>query len=143
MAENAEKEELMKERYAQLRMAAVQIKQAQQQLEALEEKKAEIEMAVSSIDELAKSQKNTKMLVPVSDGMFARATLETGGELIVNVGSNVCVKKTAEEAKEMLRSKLQEIAGYQQEMLDGLNKLTEEADKLETELGMMLQEQSA
>ncbi|MBI2176080.1 prefoldin subunit alpha [Candidatus Woesearchaeota archaeon] len=134
------KDELLKDKYAELRLASVQIKQLQQQLEALDEKRQELGNAITSLDELKGSQKKAKMLAPVTEGMFISATLDSSEELIVNVGGNVCVRKTVEEAKGMLKEKQQEISGYQESMLEELNKLTDQAAGLEAELGQMLQD---
>ena len=134
-------DETVKQKYAELRMAAAQIKQLQQQIEAAEEKTQELENAHASLDGLKNAARGAGMLAPIADGIFVKAELGSNSELIVNVGSNVCVKKTAEQAKEMLKGKLQEIIGYQEATLEDLNRLTEDADKLETELGKMLQEE--
>ncbi len=139
-AKDNSKDELLKDKYAELRMASVQIKQLQEQLEALYAKRQELETAITSLDELKGSQKKAKMLAPVTEGMFLSATLESNEELIVNVGGNVCVKKTIEEAKGMLKERLQDLSGYQESMLEELNKLTDQATGIEAELGQMMQE---
>ena len=137
------KENILKDKYAELRLASVQIKQLQQQLEALDEKRQELENAITSLDELKGSHKKAKMLAPITEGMFVSATLDSGDELIVNVGGNVCVRKTVEEVKGMLKERLQEVSGYQENMLEELNKLTDQAAGLEGELGQMMQEQES
>ena len=135
------KDETLKDRYAELRMASAQIKQLQQQLEAVEEKRQELGTAAESLDSLKSAQKKAKLLAPVTEGIFASATLDNTEELIVNVGSNVCVKKTVDEAKALLTAKQHELLGYQESMLEELNKLTDHAEALEKELGQMLQEE--
>ena len=140
-SKKSSKDEALKDKYAELRIASVQIKQLQQQIEALEEKRQELGTALSSLDELKNAQKKTAMLAPITEGIFASATLDSSDELIVNVGGNVCVRKTVEEAKGMLKEKLQEILGYQEGMLEELNRLTDHAAALESQLGQMLQEQ--
>ena len=142
-AGKSSKDEILKDKYAELRMASVQIKQLQQQLEALDEKRQELENAITSLDSLKGSQKKAKMLAPITEGMFVSATLESSDELIVNVGGNVCVRKTVEEAKGMLKERLQDVSGYQENMLEELNKLTDQAAGLEGELGQMMQEQES
>lgn len=139
-APSAAEQELLKEKYAELRMATRQIKQLEQQLEAIGEKKQELEAAGESLNDLKKAEKNTKLLTPISEGMFVSATLENNTELVVNVGSNVCVKKTVDEAKAMLRDRQQELLNMQEAMLEELNKLTDQATTLESELGQLLKE---
>ena len=91
--------------------------------------------------QMVSAQKKAKLLAPVTEGIFASATLDNTEELVVNVGSNVCVKKTVGEAKALLTAKQQELLGYQESMLEELNKLTDHAEALERELGQMLQEE--
>lgn len=134
-------EEILKQKYAELRMAAAQIKQMEQQLEAVEEKKQELATAIGNLQELKKTAQRPKMLAPVADGIFAEATLESGNELIVNVGSDICVRKTTEEAVQMLQAKLHELAGFQENVLEELSQLTGHANTLEAELGKMLGEE--
>ncbi len=137
---DSSKENAIKDKYAELRLATVQIKQLQQQLEAVEEKRMELATAIMGLDELKDAKRNTRMLAPVSDGIFVLGTMDSGSELIVNVGSNICVKKTADEAKQMLNGKLQELTSYQENVLEELNKLADNAGRLEKELGKMLEE---
>lgn len=137
---DAAKENALKDKYAELRMATAQIKQLQQQLEAVEEKKLELSAAVLGLDDLKNAKQNTKMLAPISDGIFVNATVDNTDELVVNVGGNICVKKTVEQAKGMLGTRLQEMVGYQENILEELNKLTDNASQLEKELGQMLEE---
>jgi len=134
-------EEFLKEKYAEFRLAAAQIKQAQEQLQAVEEKKQELEEAAGSVSKLKETQEGTKMLVPVTSGVFARATLDKNNEMLVNVGSNICIKKTADEAEEMLKARLLELTGYEESVIEELHRLTDHAERLEKELGQMLQEQ--
>ena len=138
--EKAAAEDAMKEKYAEFRLAAAQIKQVQEQLQAVEEKKQELEEAAESVSKLNETGKGTKLLVPVTSGIFASATMDKSDELVVSVGNNVCVKKTAEEAENMLKAKLLELTGYEEGIIEELNKLTDQANEIEKVLGLMLQE---
>ena len=131
-------EEVLKEKYAEFRMAMAQIKQVQEQLEAVEQKKQELEDAAEGVSQLKNASKGTKMLAPVTDGIFVKTTLESTDEVLVNVGSDVCVKKTVEEATGILKAKQQELMRYQELMLEELNKLTDTANILEKELGRLV-----
>ena len=131
-------EEALKEKYAEFRMAMAHIKQVQEQLEAVEQKKQELEDAAEGVSQLKNASKGAKMLAPVTDGIFVRTTLESTDEVLVNVGSDVCVKKSVEEATTILRAKQQELMSYHELMLEELNKLTDAANMLEKELGRLV-----
>ena len=131
-------EDVLKEKYAEFRMAMAQIKQVQEQLEAVEQKKQELEDAAEGVSQLKNASKGAKMLAPVTDGIFVKTTLESTDEVLVNVGSDICVKKTVEEATSILRAKQQELMSYHELMLEELNKLTDTANMLEKELGRLV-----
>ena len=131
-------EEVLKEKYAEFRMAMTQIKQVQEQLEAVEQKKQELEDAAEGVSQLKNASKGAKMLAPVTDGIFVKTTLESTDEVIVNVGGDICVKKTVEEATAILKAKQQELMSYHELMLEELNKLTDTANMLEKELGRLV-----
>ena len=134
----AASEEVLKEKYAEFRMAMAQIKQVQEQLEAVEQKKQELEDAADGVSQLKNASKGAKMLAPVTDGIFVKTTLESTDEVIVNVGGDICVKKTVEEATAILKAKQQELMSYHELMLEELNKLTDTANMLEKELGRLV-----
>ncbi len=137
------KEEQMKEKYAEFRMAMAQIKQVQEQLQAVEEKKQELEDAEAGVSQLKGASKGTKMLAPITDGIFIKATLEDTDEVLVNVGSDICVNKTVDEASQILKEKQHELMNYHELMLEELNKLTDNANRLERELGQLVGEEEA
>ena len=134
---NSGKDEILKEKYAEFRMAMAQIKQVQEQLEAVEQKKQELEEAEAGVSQLKQASKGTKMLAPVTDGIFVEAVLGNTDEVLINVGSNVCVKKTVEGASSILKAKQHELVSYQEMMLEELNKLTDSANRLEKEIGQL------
>ena len=138
-SQQANKENL-KEKYAEFRVAMAHIRQMQEQLEAVEQKKHDLEEAEAGVSQLKQARKGAKMLAPVTDGIFVKATLEDTDEVLVNVGSDVCVKKTVEEAGKILKEKRQELMSYQEMMLEELNKLTDSAHQLEKELGQLVEE---
>lgn len=139
--EAVKNEDVLKDKYAEFRLAAAQVKQLQEQLEAVEEKRQELEEASESLSQLKTAKKGAKTLVPVTSGIFATAALDNAAEVLVNVGSNVCVKKKVDDAAGMLKAKMHELMGFQERMLEELNRLTDQADSLEKELGHMLQEE--
>jgi len=54
--------------------------------------------------------------------------------LIVNVGSNVCIEKTTDETKELLKQRIAELSNHRSELMTELEMQALQAEKLETEL---------
>lgn len=123
----------------ELQMAAEQIKQIQNQMQALEAKGQELETSIQSFAEL-KGQKSAEILAPITEGIFLKAELKNDSEVIVNIGAGICVKKTVEEAKKMLVDRQTELNHYAEGMTADVQKIGEAMQKLEKELSSMVQE---
>ena len=120
----------MRQKYMELQMAAQQVGQLQSQLEALQAKSQELMKNIENVAEM-KERGSAEMLVPIVDGIFAKARTEDTGQVYVNVGAGVAVKKTIEQAGEMLKEKEAEMQRYRKEVLEELEKKSEEARMIE------------
>lgn len=72
-------------------------------------KTMEVYVVIDSLKEISKIKKKKKMLVPLANGIFLNAELENNSDLIVNVGSDVCVHKSIPETITILEKRLDEI----------------------------------
>ena len=102
-------EQEMQQKYMELQMLDAQIKQIEQQMTTIEQQIAEIIMIQQAVEALPNTKKGTDLFVPISQGIFIKAKVEDTDSLLINVGSNVAVKKTLPEAKEMLDEQTEQI----------------------------------
>lgn len=128
-----EKEEKLKEKYTELLLLDSQIKQLQQQLETFEKQIMEIETIKIGLNELKDVKEETNILVPVHQGIFARAKLSDTNDFIVNVGADVAVKKSSEDTRLLLDKQLGEITKYRERIVNNLQALTSKAQALQNE----------
>ncbi len=120
--------------YMQLQMLQQQIKQIQQQMEAVEQHLMEATVAKHSIDELKNTKIGSEILVPVTSGIFVKATLLDSSEVLMNVGSKTVVAKGMDKAKELIQSQLTEMKEVQQKMGNDLQEMIMQARMLEQEM---------
>ena len=130
----AEKEQKAQELYAQLQSIEQNAKNLQQQGQAIENQILELKMTERSIDEFEKLKKGDEMLVPLSNGIFAKAELNNNKELILNVGSQVMVKKNPEEAKKLINEQLEQIKEVKEKMESQMEKLAHQGQTYQQEL---------
>ncbi|MBW2999678.1 prefoldin subunit alpha [Candidatus Woesearchaeota archaeon] len=121
-------------KYLELQMIGQQIKQVQQQIQALDNRLMELNVVEQSLDDLGEVKTGTEILVPISSGIFAKAELKDNKDLMVNVGANTVVKKTIPKTKDMLTEQTTEINKYKEQMLMQVNQLIEHAKALEKEI---------
>ena len=133
-----DKEMKLKEKYTELRMIDQQIRQIQKQMQELENQIMEIMYVQQSLDDLKDVKVGKEILVPVSSGIFAKATLKENNELLVNVGANTVVKKDVNSVKELLQGNISEIKKLEQHFLQDLQKLSMQAAGIEKEMNSLV-----
>jgi len=131
-------EEQIQEKYMHLQLIAQTLRQVQQQLQLLDEQAAEIEKMTSGLGELMNAKIGVNLLVPVSEGIFAKASLSDHKTLLVNVGSNVVVEKTIEETRNLLQDRNQELKEHREELKKQNGELIEAATALQDELNKLI-----
>ncbi len=122
------------QKYMELQMFDSQLKQIQQQVQSLESQAVEVEIVLNSLDELKKVSSGSEMLVPVANGIFAKAKLIDAENLIVNVGSNTAVTKKVDSTKDMMTSQILEIRSAQEQLSMQFNMILEKARQTEVEM---------
>lgn len=135
-----EQEKQLQELYINLQLLGNAIKQLQQQIQALEQNAVDLEIVKSSLDELAGVSVDSPILVPIADGIFFKASLQDNEELIVNVGGNIAVKKRLPDAKEYINERIEEIKNNREEMINQLNSILGQTQKLQEKFNSMVKE---
>lgn len=138
-----EKEKKAQEVYMQLQMIEQYIKNLQKQLEMIEVQFIELNMTTQSIEEFKKLKGGTEMLVPLNSGIFMKAELKDMQDLILNVGSNIMVKKNPESAKELIEKQIREISSVREKIAEELDKLMHHAEAYHSKLQKLVDEESA
>ena len=134
MVDEEKKHEELQQKYMELQMIGEQIKQLQQQAQMLEEQSVELNMTLQGLEDLDKTKKDKEILVPISTGIFTKAELKAGKDLIVNVGGNVLVRKDVKTTVAMTKDRVETVEKYQNDTLENLQKLSLRAYELEEDL---------
>ena len=120
-------EEPSQEMMFKLQMFDQQIKQLQQQLQAVAQGLAEMTTLSAGLDELV-GKTGKEIFAPIGRGIFAKAKLESES-LNVDVGSGNFVQKSIPETKKIIESQIQKLEEVQKELEDNLEKVGEEFNK--------------
>ncbi len=132
-------EELIQRKYIELQQMGKQIKQGQQQLDALDEQLDGMARLLDDLDGLKDSENGSEMLSAIGDGLFVKASLKDNNRLIVNVGAGVAVERTVDETKEMITGKLGQAHKHREAMLEELQAMVEQARHAEKELSALIE----
>ena len=134
------KEKKAQEMYMQFQALDQHIKQLQRQLEAVTQQLMELAATSSSLDEFKKISSGKDIFVPLSAGIFAKASIKDTSDLLVNVGANVAVKKDIDSTKKLIQGQMDEIRKIQKQMADELDKMINHAAQLEMQLQSIVSE---
>lgn len=105
-----------------------QIRQLQQQINAVDEGIIELGELDFGMDELKKS-KGKEILAPVGRGIFIKAKVESE-ELTVDIGQKTFVKKSVSDTQETIRKQIEKLKEVREELNKNLEEIGREAEKM-------------
>ena len=129
----------LQERYVELQLLDEQMKEVQKHLQHFDQQIQDVIAVRQSLDELRNVREGEESLVPIANGIFARAKLTNLRELLVNVGSNIVVAKSIDEAKKLLEQQSSEIQAIRTRIAAQLEKLATRAQALQEELMKLIE----
>jgi len=132
--EDDKKTQELQQKYMQLQMYSQQVKQLQQQIDAVQKQISEVQTILLALDDIAKTEPDTEMLVPLSSGIFVKAEIKDNQKLKVNVGSNTVVEKSVQETKALLDRQIIELNKANEDLNAQNAEVSGKTEKLQTEL---------
>ena len=124
----------LQEHYLKLQFLHEQIKEMEKQTQLFNNQVVELTLTTQNLNDFKNLKQGTEILVPVNQGIYAKAELKNNKDLLVNVGSNVSVKKNIEDTKKLISNQIEEIKKLQEQMVLNLQKLTLQASSIEKEI---------
>lgn len=92
--------------------------------------------ASTTLASLEKEKENAELLVPIGGTSYIRARLDNPDKIIVGIGAGVSVEKTREEAKDIIKKRLEDLEktrmSMQQQFVKVADKINEDREKFET-----------
>jgi len=92
----------------EMQMLQQHMQQVQEQIQSLHQQLNELKTIKESLEEL-KSVKNKKSIVPLGAGVFLETNIKEVKDVLLNVGSNVMVKKDVKDAQNILEKQIKEL----------------------------------
>jgi prefoldin alpha subunit len=126
----------------ELRKISVELRMLEQTAEALQSRlnmihavATDLTYASTALESLDKEKENTELLVPIGGTSYIRARLDNPDKVIVGMGAGVSVEKTREEAKGIIKKRLEDLdktrTSMQQQFARVAEKINEDRDKFE------------
>ena len=95
----------------------------------------DLRYAQTTLEGLDKENEKSELLVPVGGTSYIRARLDSPNQVIVGMGAGVSVEKTREEAKGIIKKRLEDLekarASVQQQFAQVAEKINQDREKAE------------
>lgn len=104
-----------------------QIKQLQEQLQAVEQAINDASSLSAGLNDIEKG-KDSDILAPIGKGIFAKAKL-TSEELVVDVGGKNFVTKSIKDTQELISGQVDKLERIKKELEDNLEEINKELTK--------------
>ncbi|MCP3683044.1 MAG: prefoldin subunit alpha [bacterium] len=134
-----QQEEELQQKYMEFQMLGSQLKQLQGQLQTAEEQTVDLRTVMDGLSELKNTKSGGELLAPISEGIFVQGTVNNTSELIINVGADICVKKSVGDVSNLLCTRLDEIKAHRDNLVKQMETMAEMAGNLEVELTRLAQ----
>lgn len=136
-----EKEKQAQEMYMEYQAIDQRAKQLQKQLELLTGQIVEANSTGRSLEDFKSIKEGTEIFVPLTSGIFAKASIRDTSELLVNVGAGTVVAKDISSAKKLISGQIEEMQKVHKRMAEDLEKMMERAGQLEMQLQKIVSQQ--
>jgi len=126
----------------ELRRLSVEMRLLEQTAEAIQSRInmvnaviADLTYASMTLEGLEKQKENAELLIPIGGNSYIKARLEKPDKVTVGIGAGVSVEKTLQEAKEIIKRRLDDMeksrVSLQQQFSQVLERINEDRERFE------------
>lgn len=132
-----ETQQALEQKYMEFQMVMQQLERVREQLHKTDERIAEVGFVIESLKNFSTVEVGSEILIPVSNGVFAKAKITDTSKLLVNVGADTVTEKTVTDSLDMLAQQKQRIEEFRMRLSDVVQRLYEKSEELKSELQHM------
>jgi len=126
----------------EIRKISVELRYLEQTAEALQSRLSmlnavtqDLTYANMTLESLEKEKENSELLVPIGGTSYIRAKLDNPDKIIVGIGAGVSIEKTRQEAKDVIKKRLEDLekarTSTQQQFAQVAEKINEDRERFE------------
>jgi prefoldin alpha subunit len=123
-----------KEQMYEYKILEQQLSQIQESIEQAQQSILQLEKIKESIYDFSKLKKGDKIEVPMANGIFASAIVDDNTYLKINVGNNVVVEKSVNDAIKLIDEQIVEVEGAREHLMTNFEMLITRAKDIEEKI---------
>jgi prefoldin alpha subunit len=127
----------------EIRKISVELRLLEQTAETLQSRismlnavATDLTYANTALDSLEKEKENSELLVPIGGTSYVKAKLDNPDKIIVGIGAGVSVEKSRQEAKGVIKNRLEELekarTATQQQFIQIADRINKDRERFET-----------
>ena len=98
----------------------------------MDEQIAELNESKLVVNKFSDLKKGDEMRVPLTSGIYIKASILDTKNLMINVGSNVTVEKTPLQVAKILDNQLEELSKYREQLIEQMKILIMRIEEIQT-----------
>ncbi len=138
----------------ELRRLSVEIRILEQTAETIQSRINAVNAVITdltyasmTLEGLEKEKENSELLVPIGGNSYIKARLENPDKVIVGMGAGISIEKTLQEAKEIIKKRLDNLertkASLQQQLAQVAERIEEDREKFESLIAELRERKTA
>jgi prefoldin alpha subunit len=138
-----EKSKLASSNDEELRKLSIELRMLEQTAETLQSRLSMINAVATdltyanvALENLDREKENAELLVPIGGTSYIRTKLDNPDRIIVGLGAGVSAEKTRQEAKEIVKKRLEDIRknqqAVQQQFVQVVERINSDRERFET-----------
>jgi len=134
-------EQKLQEKYLQLQLLDAQMKNFQQEMTLMEQKKSELLRMSEGLDGLKTLKKGADIRAPMGAGVYVESKLDNVSEILLNVGANVMVRKPINDAIKLVKDQIEQSDALLTNLAINIQALGMQAEKIQDEMQDLIAKQ--
>lgn len=134
------KEEELQQKYAEIQLINQNFQQVQEQISLLSQQLENLIKVNEALDAIKDVKERNPILVPLGGGLFVKAEVDKKNDFVVNVGSETLIKKSWDDAKNIIAKQTEEVSGIIGQLEMNLHELSHRGQRLQEELSECVSE---
>jgi prefoldin alpha subunit len=127
--ENSKKQEL----YAELKELDTEIKNLNSQVEKVDDQLQDLNSSKLAVVKFMELSNGDEMRVPLTTGVYVKASLLDVTKIMINVGANIAVEKEPMEVAVILDGQIEELIEYRQTMVSEMKQLIARIEAIQSQ----------
>jgi len=109
LAKISEEEEELRRLSLEMRLLEQTAETLQQRISMITAAMTDLSYANMTLESVEKEKEDTELLVPIGGGSYLKAKVAAPDKVVVGIGAGVSVEKTLQEAKAIVKERLEEV----------------------------------